>query len=125
MSKTSKRAKRREKARQRHDRRVEAGDLIEVLWENAILRVKPTVAEVADQFQAIRSAAAAHEIDVAASVARWGRTSTLHVQFNSWATGERLLDWWPGNGTWLRRHTGERGSEDDWREVIALAAEVR
>jgi hypothetical protein len=117
MGKRSRRAKRRER---RHDARLASGKLVEISRGWMTLHVKPAVVEAHRQAEVIRSAAAARGCGVVISTPRNGLTYTLHVQFNSWATGRRALDWWPGSGTWRNPETGATGKAADWRAVVGL-----
>jgi len=107
------------RAKKRHERRLESWALVVIERGWQTLHVRPGCARAAAAEDAIRSAAAAQECDLAVSVAFCGDTATLHFQFNSWATGRRRLDWWPGNGAY-RTAAGARGQAYDWKEVIQL-----
>lgn len=120
MAKRTKEQRRAQKARSRENR-LRSGALVEVAYRGRVLQVRPTVKAVMAEESLIRSAAAGKELDLAVSVADVGKTSTLHFQFNGWSTGDRVLDWWPGNGTW-KRCDGQRGTELDWRAVLEIAA---
>ena len=99
-------------------------ELVEVERDGKRIRVKPAVADVLLNELNFRSAAAAVNLDVVISMPQCNpHCTTAHVQFNAWETGCRVLDWWPGNGTW-KRGGGERGTETDWRAVVDIAAKA-
>jgi hypothetical protein len=123
VSRHTYRMKRRQQREQiRHDKRVGAGGLVEVSWAGALMRVKPASAEVADQLEAIRKAAAVHGLEVVATVTQFKKTGALHLRFET-ATGWVILDWFPGTGTWVQPG-GSKGTETSWRAVVQRAASV-
>jgi len=56
-----------------------------------------------------------------AMTSRRGKKNCWHVMFNDSKTGARILDWWPTNGTWFCKRTGERGKSKDAEEVVQIA----
>ena len=102
--------------------RVGSGDLIELYFDGRLMPVKRTCWEAYDELAAIRSGAAAIDLDVVVSAAEWHGVFTLHFQFNSWKTAKRVIDWWPGSGTWRSPGSKDAGKTDDWREVLEHAS---
>jgi hypothetical protein len=72
----------------------------------------------------VRDAAAGASLLLKVSVMTSGRSGcereTPHWQFND-SEGVRVLDYWPGNGTWRDPETGRKGKASDPWEALEVA----
>jgi hypothetical protein len=69
----------------------------------------------------VRDAAAGASLLLKVSVMTCGKHSeTYHWQFND-SEGVRVLDYWPGNGTWRDPETGRKGKASDPWEALEVA----
>jgi hypothetical protein len=69
----------------------------------------------------VRAGAAEASILLRVSVMTCGKHSeTYHWQFDS-SEGRRIMDYWPGNGTWRDPETGRKGKASDPWEALEVA----
>lgn len=95
-------------------------------WKARLERRAVRVADAGQMVDEAANIATAFGIDVKANPVHHGRTqNTWHVMLTCEETLTRLLEWWPTNGKWWCKLTGERGTSKDPEEVVQLAASVR